>query len=152
MPFRVDNKMKGETYGLEVAADWRAMDWWQLQLAYTYLQMQLTLDGDSQDTVSEAIEGDSPEHHVSLRSKMDIPGNIEFDWWLRYMDKLPNNDVDSYITLDVLLGWKPIENLEFAIVGQNLLDDQHPEFTSEFIKSLPAEIERGVYGKITWRF
>jgi iron complex outermembrane receptor protein len=83
---------------------------------------------------------------------MDIPGNIEFDWWLRYMDKLPNNDVDSYITLDVRLGWKPIENLEFAIVGQNLLDDQHPEFTSEFIKSLPAEIERGVYGKITWRF
>jgi len=30
--------------------------------------------------------------------------------------------------VDLRLGWRPCQNLEFSIVGQNLWDDQHPEF------------------------
>jgi iron complex outermembrane receptor protein len=41
-PFTADNKMDGETYGVEVAADWRASDWWRIHASYTYLQIQLT--------------------------------------------------------------------------------------------------------------
>jgi iron complex outermembrane receptor protein len=57
--------------------------------------------------------------------------------------------VPSYVALDLRLGWRPTPNWEFAIVGQNLLDRQHPEFGAPATRQ---EIPRSVYGKLTWRF
>ena len=37
-----------------------------------------------------------------------------------------------------------------AIVGQNVLDDHHPEFGNN--PATRKEIERAVYGKVTWWF
>jgi len=147
-----DNEMEGETYGIEVAADWRASDWWRIQASYTYLQIQLELDRDSGDTISESAEGESPHHQLSLRSSMDIVRDLALDLWVRYVDDLPSQDVDSYFTLDVRLGWKLYGNVELSVVGQNLLDDQHPEYKPEIIDTIPTEVERGVYGKVTWQF
>jgi iron complex outermembrane receptor protein len=84
---------------------------------------------------------------------MDLPMDFELDSWLRYVDNLPSLDVESYITLDARLGWRPKENLEISIVGQNLLDDRHPEFGQPwFIHYVPTEVEHSVYGKVTWHF
>jgi iron complex outermembrane receptor protein len=65
---------------------------------------------------------------------------------------LPAPTIGSYVTLDARLAWTPCRNLELALVGQNLLDDSHPEFASEKLDAAVMEIERGVYGKITWQF
>jgi hypothetical protein len=35
-------------------------------------------------------------------------------------------------------------------VGQNLMDDQHPEFSAE--GPFRAEVQHSVYGKVTLRF
>ena len=152
VPFLTANNMEGETYGVEISTDWHPLNWWRLQTAYTYLQMQLHLDSDSGDIVSEKTEGDSPHNQISLRSSMDLPREIEFDVWLRYVDDLPAQDLKSYITMDVRLGWSPLENLELMVVGQNLLDNHHPEFKPEIVETSNSEIERSVYGKITWKF
>jgi len=101
-----DNKMDGETYGIELAADWRVLDWWRLQAAYTYLQIQLNLDEDSRDTLSKSAEGESPHHQISFQSSMDLVKDLELDMWVRYIDDLPSQNVESYITLDARLGWK----------------------------------------------
>jgi iron complex outermembrane receptor protein len=152
IPLRVDNKMDGRTYGIELAAEWRVSDRWQLKAAYTYLQEQLRLDGDSQDISSEDGEGENPHNQLSLRSCMDLPRNVEFDLWARYVDNLPSQDVGSYVTLDARLSWRPRYDLELSLVGQNLLDDHHPEFTPEIIDTSSSEVERSVYGKVTWQF
>jgi iron complex outermembrane receptor protein len=83
---------------------------------------------------------------------MELPKNWELDFWFRFVDELPALNIDSYTTLDVRLAWIPVPDLEIALVGQNLLDDQHPEFESERNDTQSTEVERGVYGKITWRF
>jgi len=84
---------------------------------------------------------------------MDLPGNLELDWWIRYVDKVVDLDVDSYITLDVHLGWNPKESLELSIVGQNLLDNHRLEYgPSTLLNTQVTEVERSVYGKLTWRF
>jgi iron complex outermembrane receptor protein len=45
------------------------------------------------------------------------------------------------------LGWRPPNNgLSLALVGQNLLQRRHPE------SGTVTEIERGVYGKVTWQW
>jgi hypothetical protein len=47
------------------------------------------------------------------------------------------------------LGWRGRENLEFNIVGQNLLGS-HMEFGDAIT---PANVvKRSIFGKITWKF
>ena len=61
--------------------------------------------------------------------------------------------VDQYLSLDVRLAWRPRENFEVAVVGQNLLDSHHPESGSNPLVRAPLiEIQRAVYGKVTWQF
>ena len=152
LPFTADNKMKAEVYGMEAAIDWLAFDWWRLQVAYTYLQMQLHLDDDSSDTISEDAEGESPHNQISVMSSMSLPMDMELNLWARYVDSLPSQDIDSYVTLDIRLGWMPHKNLEVSIVGQNLFDNNRLEFKPDFIDTSPTEVERGVYASIIWRF
>jgi iron complex outermembrane receptor protein len=151
LPLRADNLMDGETYGAELAVDYRLCDWWRLELAYTHLQMDLHLDSGSTDATSEQAEGQSPQNQVSLRSMIELPRNVEFDAWLRYVDNLPTLDVDSYLTLDLRLGWRPTRNTEVALVGQNLLGSQHQEFEPLVLGGVPSEVERAVYAKFTVR-
>ena len=71
----------------------------------------------------------------------------------RYVERIsgfanPVPNVPSYISLDARLAWKPREDLEVAVIGQNLLDNHHPEFGG----SPSVEIRRGVYGTVTYRW
>jgi iron complex outermembrane recepter protein len=59
-------------------------------------------------------------------------------------------EVPRYFELDTRLGWHVSERLELAVVGQNLLHERHPEYG--FPSPAREEIERSVYGKISWRY
>jgi iron complex outermembrane recepter protein len=149
IPFTQANKLQGETYGVEVLANYYLADWWRWQVGYTFLHIQLWPKPGSTDIVSEvAAEGNSPRHQVFWRSLVNLPARVEFDTILRYVDALPSQRVGAYVALDVHLGWRPIQNLELAVVGQNLFDNRHLEFSSTF----RTAIQRGVYGKVTWRY
>lgn len=151
MPNQWDNKADGESYGGEVAGRWHAADWWWLDATYSYVQIEVHPDAGSADVFSEGAEGKSPRHQAMLRSAMQLPGKIEFDAAIRFVDELPEFQVPEYWELDARLAWKPNDNWEVAIVGQNLLHDHRPEFA--VTASLqPTEVPRGVYGKVTWRY
>jgi iron complex outermembrane recepter protein len=152
VPSQEVNQMSGRTYGVEVAADWQALPWWNLRLAFSTLQILLKVKGNSADTTSESIEGDSPHYLSSLRSQMDLSKRLQLDLWLRCVDKIPNQNVAGYLTLDVRLGWHFSDDLELSLVGQNLFDNQHPEGVTEFLSAGRSEVPRGVFGKIDWRF
>jgi iron complex outermembrane receptor protein len=150
VPFTAENSVAGESYGAELAMDWHVLNWWRLQLAYAFLEIHLHSDDDNELWEIVAKSGTSPEHQCSLRSSLDLTRSLQFDLWLRYVDRLPQLDVDAYVTMDARLAWKPTSKLEIALVGQNLFEDHHAEFWTQI--SLPSEVQRGVYGKITWQF
>lgn len=153
IPVNIGNKLRGETYGLELAPSWQATDWWRLQAAYTFLKMQLHALPGSTDPTAAGAEGRSPQQQFTLRSVMNLTRQWELDCALRYVDRLPNLKIRSYVTLDVRLAWMPSKNWEVSLVGQNLLDNQHPEFgPSTIIRTQATEVERSVYGKVLWRF
>ena len=54
--------------------------------------------------------------------------------------------------MDAKLAWKPVRNVEFFLVGQNLFSQNHRESQSDFIPSLPTRIPRGIYAGATLRF
>lgn len=149
-----DNGLEGDVYGAEVAATWRAMDWWRLYAAYSYVKMDLN---------GNAAEGKDPNHQVYLQSTWDLPANVEFDLIGRFVAELSgfnpggvpgfSDTVNNYFALDARVAWHPKDNLTLEIVGQNLLDNRHQEFgTNPFVLSAPVEIERSVYAKVTWAF
>jgi iron complex outermembrane receptor protein len=104
---------------------------------------------------AEAAKGQSPRQQVYLQSSWDLPRHLEFDLIGRFVDRLPGFDpvVESYLSVDARVSWRPRKNVEIAVVGQNLLDNHHPESgTAPLLRSLLVEIKRGVYVKATWRF
>jgi len=152
LPVAADNKMDGETYGAELAADWWAEDWWQMRAAYSFLSIHLDIDGNSLDTISERSEGWSPQNQFSLRSYFDLTENLELDAGVRYVDRLSELDIGSYTGFDLRLGWRPLDDLEISIVGQNLLQRRHAEFVPDFGNTSSTEVEQSVYLQLSWRF
>ena len=154
--FHPRNKMDGEAYGAEFAARWQLFDWCQIHGFYALVDLQLHVDEDSLDTQRENIfEDDIPTHQYSLRFLIDLPYNIELDSWFRYVDNIRSggNSVSNYFTVDIHLGWRPLDSLEFTVVGQNLLDSAHKEYVpSTLLNTQITEVERGVYGKVSWWF
>ena len=152
LPQNFDNKMHGETYGVEVAVNWQPADYCNFSLAYTFLQMQLHLDSDSQDTTAEAAEGRSPQNQLSFRAAFNLPWDVEFDAGVRYVDSLSSLSVPSYVVADLRLGWQmPVQghDVYLSIVAQNLFDSRHPEF---LLGSQGTDVQHGVFAKIDYRF
>ena len=146
IPLQYDNNLTGEAYGLEVAADWQAIQQWRLKASYAYLHTKIHGDSTGADDLTELFFMKSnPRNQFSVRSLFDITKQLEFDLWLRYVGSLPEINVDHYTTIDARLAWRPIKNIELSVVGQNLFEKGHPEYYS-------LEIERSVYGKLVWSF
>ncbi|MBF0495257.1 MAG: TonB-dependent receptor [Deltaproteobacteria bacterium] len=146
VPLYANDHMKGEVYGVEVAADWQVTNRWGLSTTYSFLHIDLHMTDNSQSIYEAAsVEGRSPHHQASLRSNLRITDDVQLNMWLRFVDSLPYQNVDNYTSLDARLSWKPIKSLELSLVGQNLLQGSHAEY-SQF------EINRGVYGKVVWNF
>jgi len=147
------NGMHGETYGLEAAATVELAPWWRLNPSYTLLKMELHKNSHSTDTTSAPLdEGENPQQQFSLHSGMDLPKNISLDATLRYVDSLPSLQVDSYVTMDARIAWRPIKNLELALVGQNLFEARHAEFRPTQVQNQATDVPRSFYAKVTWKF
>lgn len=150
-PLYLRNRVDGDVYGVELSLDARPVPWWRLTATYAYLEVDLSREPGSTDRTLNATQGSSPHHQASLRSRADLPYGLELDGFLRYVDNLPAQHVGSYVELDLRLGWHATPNLEIAAVGQNLLAPHHAEFGSGS-GIQPLEIQRGGYGKVTWRW
>ena len=152
-PSRASNRMFGDTYGTEISTTAQPFKQWRLQSGYSYWEANLHLEKDSSDVRTKNMdEGSSPHNQFFIRSILDVGWNVEFDSTLRYVDVLPFPKVPSYVTLDLRLAWSPCKDLQLAIVGQNLLDDRHPEFAPTFIGTQKSEVERNIYGMVVWHF
>jgi len=147
------NKVSGRTHGLEVAADYQPTDGWRIQGAYSYLRMNLKADADSADTTNAPTEKQSPVHQWSLRSSMDLRDDLELDLWLRYVDDIPTLAIDSYLNLDVRVGWRIGKQFDLSLVGRNLLESQRLEYKSFFDPERKvAKVAREFYLMAEWRF
>ncbi|MBD3236164.1 MAG: TonB-dependent receptor plug domain-containing protein [Candidatus Eisenbacteria bacterium] len=144
IPFVANNDMEGEVYGGELAVDWDPLEWLRLRAAYSHLEMDLRTNPGSDAQPLGGEEGGSPERQLSLRAGLDLLPRIDLDFWLRHVGELPALGIDSYEELDVRLAWQAHHHLELSLVGQNLLQEQHAEFTSE-ITDEPIQVQRGFY-------
>lgn len=152
------NNLEGDSYGLELSVEWQPLEWWRLQLGYSFYKISTSLDADSSFLGSIAPNGlSTPTHQASLRSLMDIGNDLSLDLWIyhageierpAYLREMP---VPAYTSMNLRLAWRPVEKLELSLVGRDLFDSRHLEFVGESYL-MPTEIERSVYGQLLWRF
>ena len=150
-PMTMANQYHMDTHGIEISGDLELTEWWRLSGAYSWLHTHLF--SDDEETGLEMAEGNSPSHQFTCRSFIDLPGHLEFDTTLFYVDNLSSTymHIPSYTRLDLRLGWQPRPNLELSLKLENLLDNRHPEYgSSDGI--VTTQVPRSFYGKITWQF
>ncbi|OFV94250.1 MAG: hypothetical protein A3F68_08580 [Acidobacteria bacterium RIFCSPLOWO2_12_FULL_54_10] len=148
------NGLQGHTLGGELGSVVQVRSWWQLRASYAYVSLHLERKEGSRAINEGTSEANDPKHRFSFRSNMNLPHRVELDFWLRSISGRPNPvpvtaaRLPGYATFDIRLGWRPLNNLELSIVGQNLPEEQHAEFPA----AVQEEIQRGVYGKVVWTF
>lgn len=151
LPYYFSNLGEGKAYGFETSTSWDVTSRWNLLANYSYINLVLDQDASSQDPVFEGQEGNAPHHQLMLRSQLFLPRDMRLINTGYYVDELPNPGVDSYLRFDTQVIWKVTEGIELALVGQNLLDGEHPEFSAP-PDGTANEIPRAYYGRVTLRY
>ncbi|WP_289020822.1 TonB-dependent receptor [Desulfobacter postgatei] len=144
------NGASTETCGLELSLKYKYSDFFQGHLSYSFLE-----------NLIEKYNGYGfPRHQISLQGDFAITKNMQLNLWFRYVDEMDalyvfdtgkTYEVDSYLTMDVRFAWQILPDLEFSVVGQNLLRGDHVEFVQESF-SAPVEVGPSAYCKLTYRF
>jgi len=145
--FIIGNGFKGQTWGFELSGNYQVTDNWRLRGGYTYLNKLLW--SHRPGVLPSVREGNDPENQVLIQSILDLPAHFQFDAVGRYVDTLHNPHVPSYVAFDLRLAWWYKGKVEVSIIGQNLWDNQHPEFGAAATRQ---EIPRSVFGKVAWWF
>jgi iron complex outermembrane receptor protein len=150
----VSNYGDGKVYGFEVASSIDIKSNWRVSLAYSFLKVDTKNDTGLtylSDNISN--EGRSPYNQLSLKSYYNFSSKLQLSNMIYFSDNLTasGKDVDAYTKLDTSLIYKKTDNLSLKIVGQNLLDSRHQEF-SKALFSQNAEIGRNYYFNISYNF
>jgi iron complex outermembrane receptor protein len=146
---RLANQGAAEIYGFEAVLDWKAMHRWSLQFVYSYAEANYNAD-----TLKE--NQNLPEQKFSVRNYFSLSESLELDATIRFVDRIPGAgigvDIDDYLTGDIRLAWTPKEDLSLEIVGRNLFGPSHSEFNETIVPFASTKVERGIFGKVTWKF
>jgi iron complex outermembrane recepter protein len=150
LPLVTQNKADAQAVGVEAAMDWRVTGIWQMRAVYSYLALDVELDEDSRDTITESYEDGSPRHQLSLRSLADA-GVWSLAATGRWVDDLNRLGIDAYLTMDTRVSRRFGNDFELALTGRNLLQNQHREAISATIGAAPTAVEREAFVSLTWR-
>lgn len=148
-PVRIGNGLEGESYGVELSADWSINRAWQLRAGYTGLRIYLRPKPGSTDMSGGSSESHDPEEFWSVRSMHDFGDYWQLDVVYRHVSQIANQNVPAYGDLNVRVAWQPTARLEASLTAQHLLHDRHAEFAAPIMR---RQIERNLYGEITLRF
>ncbi len=148
-PVETSSGLRGRSAGAELTVEWRATPIWRLHAGWTEMRVRSepqpgNLDRSTRDSIAR-----DPNHQLVLRSFLDLSNTWECDADLRYVAPINMPSVPGYTECDVRLGWRPAPAWELSVLGQNLLHNHHAEFNAPGTR---REVQRGVYGKASWRF
>ena len=152
--YQWDSKAHALTGGFELNAQYLPQSDWKLQLNFSFYTDSFGLDSDSHSGFplhGAGTMGSTPRYTVGLRSSHDLKNGLEFDLNAQYVDAQPSVFIPAYTRLDARLGWKASRNLEFNLVGQNLLQSTHVE-GFKLLTEVASKLQRSLLATATWRF
>ncbi|MFT5604039.1 MAG: iron complex outermembrane receptor protein [Paracoccaceae bacterium] len=146
-PLEISNEGEGDTSGAEVFVQWDYSEQWVHRASYTYQHTDYHAKRGSSDTSINPANRNDPRHQAMLRSTWLPNDTLSFEARVRNVSELPDLDVDGYTELDISISWQANENLQLTVMGQNLLDRAHAEFSSP---SREVEVHRSLLFGLEW--
>jgi len=148
---RTLNGATAETYGAELSANWQVSPQWRLAGSYTLLET--FVHEDNLGTERSPREVHSPQNQFQLHSYLDITSTLQFNTSLYFVQGMPSaggggfalESVPAYTRVDISVAWHPSENITLTAGIQNLLDDRHPESTTDAFLAAPTETQRAAF-------
>ena len=153
VPISPVNAGSAHSYGSEVSAKWNPTTWLDLASGYSLEQLKF----DQSDPFGYSFNGKSPQQQFNARATVRLPYNLEWNSAAYYVDSLtaidPNTGagIPSYTRIDTGLTWHAMDNMDVSLVGQNLFDSQHQEF-SGFLYQNSSQVPRTIYGNVSVKF
>ena len=146
LPNTVRNLVEGPVDGIEAWAQWQATERWRLSAGWLGLHKDLRFSGGlSPQTRSFPGLGNDPRSQVSLRSSVDAGAAGEFDLMARRVGRLTDPVLPAYTSVDARWGLQVSPALTLSVLGTNLLDKRHVEFSGG------SEIGRRLLLQATWQ-
>jgi iron complex outermembrane receptor protein len=129
-PITIQNRMEGETYGVEAWGAYQVRAWWRLTAGANWLRKDLRFQPGSSRLGGIQSAGDDPDYQLSAGSMMTLPRGLTLDLHLRRVGALPAPASPAYTELNGRLAWALTRSVELSLSGLNLLNDNHAEFGS----------------------
>ena len=146
-PITLGNTIEGEINGLEFGATWEPSDALRFHGATSFLHKSLVRSTGSQDV--SGGEGNDACCLARLQIFADLRDDLRLTGLARYIADLPSPRLPGYAEADVTLQWDVRKGIELSFVGQNLLHDSHPEFTTG--QPMLEAYERSFFVTVTFR-
>lgn len=144
LPVRLENGLKGDTFGVEAWGTAEIASWWRLSAGIATLDKDFALKSGRIDIENGISLGNDADVQARFRSQMNLAANVEFDVMLRAVDTLPDPHVDSYVEADARIAWRPNDVVELFVAGRSLLHDRRDESgDAERGASLPRSVVAG---------
>lgn len=145
-PVFADNSNSAVSQGFEVSTKLDLSKQWQVSASYSYLDLVFDKKIDPAFSFSN-----NPKNQFNVRSTYLFPYDVEMTNSLYYVAGLAQAAVPGYYRFDTRLSHELTDGVIVSLVGQNLLQPQHKEF-SGFLYQNPIEVGRSVCGSIAMTF
>ena len=153
VPLTTLNGASARSHGFELAADWQVSPGWRLQPHYSRLYLSSARLADPAAAEMQNLwEGRVARDRLSLRSAWTLAQGQQLDMWLKYTSALNYPAVPAYATLDIRYALPLGPKAELTFTAQNLFNNRHPEFVSDYLPTQPSELGRSVMVRALWRF
>ena len=149
-PWTFKNTTNVDTSGFEIVGLGQPAARVYVKASYRYLDFSLTKDPGSGDFQNGFYEANDPRHLANVTTRIDLPRRVEVDVTVRYASSLPNPPMEGFTTMDARIGWNVTDRLDVSLIGRNLLDARHPEFTTANHPN--DEVARSLTLRTTWRY
>ena len=148
-PVEFGNGLRGHSDGVEVTADVRPMSRLRVTGNYSYFILDLFKKPGGQD-LSQEVRNESgfPAHQVQITSTVTLPHQMSVDWFLRYLSAVPTFAAPAYTTSNLRWAWQINPRLNVYVLGRNLHQDTHVEFSDG--ANGQFGIERAVLVGLRW--
>ncbi|HYW17106.1 MAG TPA: TonB-dependent receptor [Allosphingosinicella sp.] len=149
LPIRLQNGLKGHSYGAEAWLNHRLSSRWRASLGIAAMAKDFHLKDGAVDLADRASLGADPDYQVVARSQIDLTDRIQLDVGLRGVDDLGASGLGGYVEADARLAWRVSDPIELYVAGNNLLHGSHVE--SDDVQRA-QRIRRSVYLGTRLRF
>lgn len=147
IPEYLTNVLNGYGEGFEANFRFQPKDWITLKGSWTYLH-QNYVDHPIQDNETKwtvlTNKYQDPLNRFHAGLSLNPLENVEFDANLYFNSPFRDGTVRGYHKLDLRLGWRPSNNLEISLVGQDLIRATHLA-NEESIMGYESRIQQRYY-------